>query len=63
MVRFYSSNIPKVVIGENQTYQGPEDYLLTHGVELDIINDPECIALMEWFIREEPDIWSANIGE
>ena len=55
--------IPKVVIGENVTFQGPEDYLRSRGVELDILNDPECIEMMEKFIREKPILWNEDIGE
>lgn len=55
--------IPKIVIGENKTFQGPEDYLRSRGVELEILNDPECIRLMEDFIKAKPDLWNEDIGE
>ena len=55
--------IPKVVIGENVTFKGPEDYLRSRGVELEILNDPECIDMMENFIREKPTLWNEDIGE
>jgi cytosine deaminase len=55
--------IPKIVIGENETFQGPEDYLRSRGVELEILNDPECIKMMEDFIREKPTLWNEDIGE
>ena len=55
--------IPKVVIGENQTFQGPEDYVRSRGVELEILNAPECIRLMEEFIRTRPELWNEDIGE
>jgi len=55
--------IPKVVIGENRTFQGPEDYLRSRGVELDIVNDAECVSLMTDFIRDNPDLWNEDIGE
>ena len=55
--------IPKIVIGENKTFQGPEDYLRSRGVELEILNDPECIKLMEDFIKEKPELWNEDIGE
>ena len=55
--------IPKIVIGENKTFQGPEDYLRSRGVELEIINDPECIRLMENFIKAKPELWNEDIGE
>ena len=55
--------IPKVVIGENKTFQGPEDYVRSHGVELEILNDPECTKLMEDFIKAKPELWNEDIGE
>ena len=55
--------IPKVVIGENQTFRGPEDYLRSRGVELEILNDPECIRLMREFIQANPELWDEDIGE
>jgi creatinine deaminase len=55
--------IPKVVIGENKTFQGPEDYLRSRGVELKILNDPGCIKLMENFIKAKPELWNEDIGE
>jgi len=55
--------IPKIVIGENKTFQGPEDYLRSRGVEIEILNDPECIRLMEDFIKAKPELWNEDIGE
>ncbi len=55
--------IPKIVIGENKTFQGPEDYLRTRGVELVILNEQECIELMQKFILEKPELWKEDIGE
>ena len=55
--------IPKVVIGENQTFQGPEDYVRSRGVELDVRNDAECIRLMREFIAARPELWNEDIGE
>jgi cytosine/creatinine deaminase len=54
--------IPRVVIGENRTFQGPEDYVRSQGVTLEIRDDPECIALMEAFIRARPELWNEDIG-
>ena len=54
--------VPKVVIGENQTFQGPEDYLRSRGVELEILNDTECIELMGNFIAAKPELWNEDIG-
>jgi len=55
--------IPKVVIGENQTFRGPEEYLLSRGVELTILNDSECRQILESFIQKEPELWNEDIGE
>lgn len=55
--------IPKIVIGENQTFRGPEDYLRSRGVELVIVNDPTCIGLMRDFIARNPQLWNEDIGE
>ncbi len=54
--------IPKVVIGENTTFQGPEDYVRSRGVELVILNHEECIGLMEAFIAAKPELWNEDIG-
>ncbi len=55
--------IPRVVIGENRTFQGPEDYVRGRGVELVILDDPECIGIMEAFIANNPELWNEDIGE
>ena len=55
--------IPKIVIGENQTFQGPEDYVRSRGVELVIVNNAECIQLMRDFIAARPELWNEDIGE
>lgn len=55
--------IPRIVIGENHTFCGPEDYVRSRGVALEIANDPECIQLMEDFIRTKPTLWNEDIGE
>jgi cytosine deaminase len=54
--------IPKIIIGENQTFQGPEAYVCSRGVELVIVNDPECVRLMSEFIRARPELWNEDIG-
>lgn len=54
--------IPKVVIGENRTFQGPEDYVRSRGVELVNLDDAECIRLMEDFIAARPELWNEDIG-
>lgn len=55
--------IPKIVVGENQNFQGPEDYVRSRGIELVILNDPECIQMMSDFIAEHPELWNEDIGE
>lgn len=55
--------IPRIVVGENRTFQGPEAMVRSRGVELVIVQDPECIALMEEFIRTRPELWNEDIGE
>jgi cytosine/creatinine deaminase len=56
-------DIPRVVIGENRTFQGPEDYVRSRGVELTIVDNAECIQLMEAFIAAHPELWNEDIGE
>lgn len=55
--------IPKVVIGENRTFQGPEDYVRSRGVELVILDDPQCLRLMRDFIAANPTLWREDIGD
>ncbi len=55
--------IPKVVIGENRTFQGPEEYLRSRGVEIEIADDKECRELMLDFIRAHDTLWNEDIGE
>ncbi len=55
--------IPKVVIGENKTFQGPEQYLRSKGVELEILDDQECLQFMREFIAANPALWNEDIGE
>ncbi len=55
--------IPHVVVGENRTFQGPEDYLRSRGVQLEIADNAECIQLMEAFIRDHTQLWNEDIGE
>src|SRR5207248_10927877 len=54
--------IPRIVIGENRTFRGPEDYVQSRGVELEVVQHPDCIRLMEEFIRTRPDLWNEDIG-
>jgi len=54
--------IPRIIIGENKTFQGREDWLKAEGVELIIADDPRCKELMRQFIAEHPDLWNEDIG-
>ena len=55
--------IPRVVIGENRTFQGPEDYLRSRGVELVIADSQECRRLMDGFMLSSSALWNEDIGE
>lgn len=54
--------IPKIVIGENRTFRGPEDHVRSRGVELVVVDDPECRRLMAEFIAAHPQLWNEDIG-
>ena len=54
--------IPRVIVGENVTFQGPEAYVRSQGVEVTILQDPECIQLMRDFIAARPELWNEDIG-
>jgi cytosine deaminase len=55
--------IPKIVIGENRTFRGPEDYVRSRCVELEIVESAECYDLMQEFIAAHPELWNEDIGE
>jgi len=55
--------IPKIVIGENVTFKGPEDYLRIRGIELVMLQNDECVELMRSFIAQNPELWNEDIGE
>jgi cytosine/creatinine deaminase len=55
--------IPRIVIGENRSFQASEDLLRSKGVELTVVDDAECIELMRRMIAERPEIWNEDIGE
>jgi cytosine deaminase len=55
--------IPRIVIGENRTFRGPEEYLAQRGVVLEIVDDEECVGLMRDFIAAHPELWNEDIGE
>jgi cytosine/creatinine deaminase len=54
--------IPRVVIGENHTFRGPEDYVKSRGVDVVVVDNPECRQLMETFIKNNPELWNEDIG-
>lgn len=54
--------IPHVVVGENVTFLGAEDYLRQNGVKVDVVEDQECIELMRAFIAAKPELWDEDIG-
>jgi cytosine deaminase len=55
--------IPRVVIGEHRTFMGEEDLLRARGVDVVVLDDDECVAMMEEFIAAEPQLWNEDIGE
>jgi creatinine deaminase len=55
--------IPRVVIGENQTFLGGEELLRSRGVEVVVLGDEECVAMMRSFIAGHPELWNEDIGE
>ena len=54
--------IPRVIVGENQTFQGPEAYVRSRGVTVEVVDDAECVALMTDFIAANPELWDEDIG-
>jgi len=54
--------IPRVVVGENQTFQGPEDHLRARGVSIEIADNTDCIQMMQDFITANPELWHEDIG-
>ncbi len=55
--------IPRVVVGENQTFQGPEDHLRARGVDIEIADNADCVLMMQDFIAANPELWNEDIGE
>jgi len=55
--------IPRVVVGENTTFRGPEEHVRSQGVQVEVLQDPECIRLMREFIVRNPELWNEDIGE
>jgi creatinine deaminase len=54
--------IPHIVVGENKTFQGPEEYVRSQGVKVEVLQDPTCIQLMKDFIAARPELWNEDIG-
>ena len=54
--------IPRVIVGENRTFVGDEDYLRSNGIQVDVVQDDECIELMAAFIQARPELWNEDIG-
>ncbi len=54
--------IPRVVVGENRTFLGAEDYMRSQGIQVDVVQDPECIRIMTDFIQAHPQLWNEDIG-
>lgn len=54
--------IPRVIVGENRTYKGAEEYMRSQGIEVEVMDDQECVALMRGFIAEKPELWQEDIG-
>lgn len=55
-------NIPRVIIGENQTFLGAEEYMRANGIQVEVVQDQECIELMRAFILAKPELWNEDIG-
>lgn len=55
--------IPKVIVGENQSFHGEEEWLRSRGVEIEVVDDAECIQLMADFMAAKPELWNEDIGE
>ncbi len=55
--------IPRVVVGENRTFRGPEEHVRARGVEVEIVDDPACVEMMTSFIANRPELWNEDIGE
>ncbi|MEO7269021.1 MAG: nucleoside deaminase [Knoellia sp.] len=56
-------DIPRIVIGENRTFQASEEWLRSAGVEIVVADDPTCLELMDRMVAERPDLWAEDIGE
>jgi len=55
--------IPRIVVGENVTFKGPEEYVRSQGVQVEVLQNEECIQIMRDFIAKNPELWNEDIGE
>ncbi|WP_294960873.1 nucleoside deaminase [Sulfurimonas sp.] len=55
--------IKRVIIGENKTFKGPEEYVRSRGIEVEVVNNKECCQIMESFIQTSPELWNEDIGK
>ncbi|MGR7026258.1 nucleoside deaminase [Geodermatophilus sp. URMC 62] len=55
--------IPRIVVGENRSFSQSEELLRSHGVRVDVLDDPDCVALMQRMLAERPELWREDIGE
>lgn len=56
-------DIPRIVVGENRTFEASESLLRSHGARIDVLDDPECLSLMQRMLSERPAVWFEDIGE
>jgi len=54
--------IPRVVVGENRTFMGAEDYMRANGIAVEVVQDADCIRMMQEFIAARPELWNEDIG-
>lgn len=55
--------IPRVIVGENRTFMGAEDWMRSNGIDVIVLDDPRCVALMQRLQQEKPDLWAEDIGQ
>ncbi|HEU4750989.1 MAG TPA: nucleoside deaminase [Acidimicrobiia bacterium] len=55
--------LPRIVVGENHTFRGPENWLRSRGVDIVVLDRVDCMRMMEEFIKSNPDLWFEDIGE
>lgn len=55
--------IPRVIVGENRTFQGAEAWMQSNGIDVTVVDDDRCVKLMQRLQQEKPDLWAEDIGE